>query len=831
MRRNMPRKENFIGKTIPTYPNHVIKEHVASGANGHLFRAYSTLENSTLAFKIVPIGNLVTDQKEQYLGEARRANTLEHESAVGHIQVVDYTDGDSGTPCVVFVCEYINGPSLDKYLKDSKNHSTVDLAFIRSFLETMLGLLFELQERGYEHGDLHAGNILVVKSRFDINDRVVFRVTDFGVRNFVDASQHADDFLNIANILRRLLEFIDFREASGRDRFIFNSLRDRFLKRYFLETDPTVDEFARNPREILRQLKALDTEYRQAQIAELDEGGLVTPFDYPNCEQIGDSHLMLRALYSNRLLELTKIEAHTNVVLTGPRGCGKTTVFKALSLEYRTSTGQDAPDHVPYVGIYYRCDDLYFAFPRYRELPRDDATDIPVHFLIVTLLSLLLRHLEYWAKRHYAEEWDAKVGTVVEELWEIFEWTKPHGPNARDPSTLVRKLAKERRNAEGTYRFATRPEQPVRGFCGPGRMVEVCRMLRKSFSFLNSRVFHFYIDDYSWPKISKDLQANLNRLLMHRGPDAFFKISTESPVSFVRHDLDGKNFAEAREYDFINLGVRYITDKTGQTAAFIGDLFARRFQAVQDYPVRNLKELLGSCPRNDNARARVARRKAGEREKEKYRYLYGEEIISLMCSGDIHHMIRLVSRMVDDFGGPERLRESGSSIPPENQQQSIRNEAGAVMESIRTVPKVGPKLANVVSAFGNVAHSYLLHKNSKNELGNPPRQASKIEPYEALHLSRDAEHIREDLLRYSVFIEDPKGKSRRGDVVPRFFLRRSLIPHFQLTFSQRDSVLLGNQDIELLLLEPKRFEDKFRIRSSDDGGPVRNRYIKDMFDE
>ena len=777
MRRNLPPKENFINKTIPTFPTHIIEEHIGSGANGHTFRAYAEQEKSSLAFKIVPISNLVTDEKkEQYFEEAKRANLLEHRSAVRHIQVIDYLDDISDTPCVVFVCEHVNGPSLEKYLKDKGNRATVDLSFIRSFLETMLGLLFELKKRGYQHGDLHAGNVLVVKSQFDVDDRIVFRVTDFGVRNFIDASQRADDFLNIANILRSLLEFIDFRKASGRDRFVFNALRDRFLNRYFWETDPTVDKVARNPREILHQLRALDTEYRQAHNAELGEEGLVTPFDYPNCEQIGDSHLMLRALYSNRLLELTKIEAHTNVVLTGPRGCGKTTVFRALSLEYLTSIEQDAPNDVPYIGIYYRCDDLYFAFPRYRELPRDDATDIPIHFLIVTLLSLLLRQLEYWAKRHYAEEWDAQVGTVVEELWEIFEWKKPNGPNARDPSTLDRKLAKERRRAKRTYRFAGRPEQNVRGFFGPGRMVEVCRTLRKSFSFLKNRVFHFYIDDYSWPKISKDLQANLNRLLMHRGPDAFFKISTESPVSFVRYDLDGKKFAEAREFDFINLGVRYITDKTEQTSAFIGDLFARRFQAVTEYPVSNLKELLGSCPRNENARARVARGTANKPERSKYRYLYGEEIISLMCSGDIHHMIRLVSRMVDDFGGPEKLvrnRQDGSgslyAIPPKNQQQSIRNEAGAVMESIRTVPEVGPKLADVVAAFGKVAQSYLLHKDSGNESGNPPHQASKIEPYEALHLSPEAERIREELLRYSVFIEDPKGKSRRGNVVPRGF--------------------------------------------------------------
>ena len=836
MRRNLPPKDNFIGKTIQGRAGYVIKEYIDSGANGHLFRAHSETLNISLAFKIVPISNLVDDkEKEQYLEEAKRANMLDSDSVVRYMDALDYTDPISGIPCVVFVCDYVEGPSLENYLKNSDNHPSIDLSFIGHFLETMFRLLIELKERGYQHGDLHAGNILVVKSRFEIDERVVFKVTDFGVRKLADPSQRADDFLNIANILNRLLDFIDFLEMSGADRFVFNALRDRFVKRHLLEADPTVDNLARNPRELLRQFRALDTEYLDTHIADRPKGSLVTPFDYPNCEQIGDSDLMLRALYSDRLLELSKIEAHSNLVLTGPRGCGKTTVFRALSLQYLTSTQQDTPSDVRYIGVYYRCDDLYFAFPRYAELQRCDATDIPMHFVIVTLLSLLLQQLERWATSHYGEEWNRRVGDVVEELWAIFEWTKPTGPNARELATLNRRLLKERGRAERTYRFAARPEQNVAGFFGPGMMVRICKTLRSSFSFLKERAFHFFIDDYSWPKISKELQANLNRLLMHRSADTFFKISTESPVSFIRHDMDGKRFVEAREFDFVNLGVRYITDKTGQTATFISDLFARRFGAVPEYPVRNLADLLGSCSRNDNARARVARGEAREEEASTYRYLYGQEVISLMCSGDIHHMIRLVARMVDDFGGHEKLSLSGSSfaIPPKSQHQSIRNEAGAVMESIRTVPEVGPRLADVVAAFGKVAQSYLLHRNSGNETGNPPHQASKIEPYDALQLSDEAEKIRDELLRYSVFIEDPKGKSRRGNVVPRFFLRRSLIPHFRLTFSQRDSIELENVSIELLLTDPDAFEKQFRIkehRNTSHKDSVEDAQTGDLFD-
>ena len=154
-------------------------------------------------------------------------------------------------------------------------------------------------------------------------------------------------------------------------------------------------------------------------------------------------------------------------------------------------------------------------------------------------------------------------------------------------------------------------------------------------------------------------------------------------------------------------------------------------------------------------------------------------------------------------------------IADRKQHQSIRAAAGAFMESIRTVPEVGEELAEVVAAFGNVAHSYLLHKKSRNRKGAPPHQASRIEPYEALRLTGAERRVLEELLRYSVFIEDPRGKSRRGSVVPRLYLRRYLIPHFGLTFSRRDSIQLEGQGMKLLLTEPKAFERAFRMRGDE----------------
>ena len=807
MRKNLPSKELFIGKTIPQFPNYEIKEHIDSGNNGHLFRAFNASTNSNLAFKIVPISNL---QKEnnQYLDEAKKANNLENPSVVRYFEVIEYPDPK--IRCVVFICDYVKGKNLRNYIK--QNRSDIDIQFIKSFLLTMFGLLYELKTRGGQHGDLHDRNILVAKSDFDMSAKTTFRVTDFGVRELTGDAGHANDYLNVARILKQLLACVDYRDLDGRNRYVYNALDRDFLKRHLIETDTTADPLACNPRALADKLESLGERYRTA-TNEATAAKLLTPFDYPNCEQIGNSHLLLKTLYSDRLLGLSEIQARSNVVLTGPRGCGKTTVFRALSLEYLISTGDDDPNNINYIGLYYRCDDLYFSFPRYEHPARNAALDVPMHFLTVTLLATALDQVCTWAKRHFSDEFKKKQEALAGELWKLFEWEPPDSPNAGQLATLIHRLKdRERARAANKQRFVHVSTEPIEGYFGPGMMVEACRLMRKRLSFLRTRPFYFFIDDYSHPKITKELQANLNRLVMHRNPDVFFKLSTESPVSFASYDVDDKKFVETREYDFINLGLSYITDNSNQTSEFLEDLFSRRFRQVAEYPVQNLEELLGSKPRNENETARAFLEK---KDRENYS---GREAVTAMCSGDIHYMIRLVARMVEDCGGREGLAAS-SNIPrllPQKQQDSIRAAAGAFMESVRILPRWGPRLAEVATAFGNVAHSYLLYKTSSNEESKPPHQASRIEPYEALKLSDEASEILNELLRYSVLIQDPRGKSRRGKVVPRFYLRRYLIPHFQLTFSRRDSLQLENTQIETLLCDPQKFENSMRLWSKED---------------
>ncbi|MGA2988253.1 MAG: protein kinase [Terriglobia bacterium] len=797
MKEYLPQAEKFLGLSIPLFPTFRIIEKRASGANAHVFRAHSADNETDLACKVIPTENISGDN---WRDELKKPNRLRSPGIVHCIEAAPWRDDSLGIDCFLICSEYVPGHSLKEYL--SAHRRGLQVVFAERFLKFIFPILDELRKLRYSHGDLHTGNVLV-EDRSDIlgSDPYAFRLTDFTCSQLSSGAMTKDDYSQLALILRELLENIDYQSSSARDRFVFDQLNDLFLGRYFLDCDRTREPLARNAAALFNKLLLLDTEWTSLQASAREQ--LTSPFDYLSCELVRTDDL-LKSLYSDRFLGLPNIEEKNNLVLTGPRGCGKSTVYRSLSLRHRCLTGDDVPDAVRYIGIYYRCEDLYFAFPRYCLPSREEGLNVPLHFLTVTLLALLLESVEMWGKRRFEEEFEQLEAHTSKVLWAALGFQLPQIPGVHSFKALSDKLRKERTRAAEKQKYM-RTHSSMGEYLGPEVLVNCCSIISSSFPTLQARPVYFFIDDYSSPKVSVDLQRNLNRLLMQRSAACFFKISTESPVSFERGDSDGKNFVEGREYRLVNLFSVFIHTAIQQRQGFIDDVFDRRLQLVFDYPVKSIQSLVGdSAASSHNEVARGIRKK-------EYPALYGRQVLHELCSGDLHYVIDLVGRMVALNGGPASLRhESSPRIRPSVQSQAIREYCGDFLRSLSDVPN-GAHMIEIITAFANVAHSYLRYKNSANEAGNPPHQASRIEPYVRLDLSNDAERIYKELLRYSVFIEDVRGKSIRGHVVQRLYLRRLLIPHFNLTFSNRDSISLENSEIELLLLAPDKFYRRMRM--------------------
>ncbi len=830
MEKYLPDPIFFINKVIPNLPgNYTIIEKIGSGQNGHLFKAHSSIMNHFYACKIVPIENLKKGSsktigwKEEFL----KPNTLNSPIVVKINNYIEWKDTEHKINCIAFISDYIKGKNLKEHFTGKP--SRVEIHFIERFLLDIFSLFNSMQQKGIFHGDLHEGNILIEDRSDQLGgEPYVIRVTDFGVSAASNDTHLRDDYEQLAEILKRLLSKVDFQQLSPPDKYKFDVLNKEFLVRHLTEKDITRNPLARAPRALYDCLNNIQMEYNKRSQQE-NPDKLLSPFDYLSCEQIGDSHDLLKSLYSELFLGLEKVESRNNLVLTGPRGCGKSTVFKSLSLGHRTTIEKEYPENIHYIGIYYQCYDLYAAFQRY-QLPEqgENFFNIPLHYLGVTLISEVLNSIERWARAHFQDEFSKQENQVSALLWATFlssKISKPKEPGADTFQVIISRLEKERNRVKNKHiqLLCKNPLTPEYLF-GPEVLISVCDILNKNFSFLRDRPFYFFIDDYSIPKISMDLQRNLNRLLMQRTAVAFFKISTESPVSYSRSDIDGKEYVEGREFQLVNLGLEYLVAAHQDKFRFMDDIFIRRFRAVENYYVQNLDQLIGDHPLPSNNE--LARKIKGDGKSKEW----GKQMLFELCSGDIFYIIELVGKMVIKSGGDAAIASKTiPKIKEETQINAIREEAGTFLDSLGRI-EGGKKLVKVVTAFGNVANFYLKHKTSKNAEHDPPYQASRIEPMETPDFSDEAQEIYNNLLRYSLFIEDPRGKSIRGKVVPRLFLRRSLIPFFNLTFSTRDSIRLDNKDMEMLFIQPEEFADK-KMKQADalhENGNIQRSLFPDM---
>jgi hypothetical protein len=132
----------------------------------------------------------------------------------------------------------------------------------------------------------------------------------------------------------------------------------------------------------------------------------------------------------------------------------------------------------------------------------------------------------------------------------------------------------------------------------------------------------------------------------------------------------------------------------------------------------------------------------------------------------------------------------------------------------------GAHLKAVVEAFVFAARQKLLGPAYRMGRRLVPRMAFRIEITDEFRLEGLAGLLYSDLIRYGLFMRDSRGKSVRGAMVPRLYLRRLLLPYCTLALSKRDSVSMSCEQFVGMLMFPDRFKSSFprtrpRMRASD----------------
>ncbi len=559
---------------------------------------------------------------------------------------------------------------------------------------------------------------------------------------------------------------------------------------------------------------------------------LESPFEYLSCEQMGDSYKLIERLYSRDFPGYDQLHSRTNTILTGPRGCGKTTILRNMSIETKLKTEQiTSASDIDYIGIFYHCRDLYFAFHYMDDKnPNSFNQDLLIHYFSLSLLKKFINRIKLLRDEFGNNVSEEAVDLLEDKISRNLQTysSPPTGTDMLDHITSV--LEKEKRKVDDTLRRGNAGFSNQANLMGIDSLPKTCRNFVDSIDWLENTPVFLLVDDYSLPKITEGMQSTLNDLTMERWEQVYFKISTESIASFHPYDRSGKLLEESREFEVVDLANHFISDREKRNK-FLMEVLNTRLETTKGIHSKysDITDILGERPYesyNDLARK--------IRSDSDVNYA-GFETLRDLFSGDISEMLRLVRGMFEEAGRYEDWEEGAIDlpIPPEKQNEVIKRYGGSFLNKIESIPETGERLREFAEVFGRNSNKLLMEKNSKNQTGNPPHQAFRIEIRDSFsfesgqhlnevltvlrrdtsrrpdkeEIAEEAQSIYDDLLQYGILLLDTRGKSIRGGAVPRLYLRRLLLPKFNLTPSQRDNVSMEPAEFVYMLINPEGYNE------------------------
>jgi energy-coupling factor transporter ATP-binding protein EcfA2 len=302
---------------------------------------------------------------------------------------------------------------------------------------------------------------------------------------------------------------------------------------------------------------------------------LIHPFDFGNAEEVMDNSL-LYSLAAKSFPWRDQIESSSHLLVVGPRGCGKTTVFRSMSFVCLADAGEiDNALSKPYLGLYVSCNkefrQRFSAIDRQTLLARQD--DIRHYFNLIVLreFSSVLVAL-------------SNANQIIDaDLRAVAAFLDDHCPDL-----MASKSLNSAADLEGTVtravhdsRMAIWTGSPVKGRTNQGFVADLADFVAARLSPFIGKALYLFVDDYTEGKVPKEAQQALNHILFV--PNASYKCKISSEVFGVTQDETFGNFLDQdREYKEWNLGTLYCLKlPTREQKAFLKEIVDKRLMLCE----------------------------------------------------------------------------------------------------------------------------------------------------------------------------------------------------------------------------------------------------------
>jgi len=803
-------EDPFIG--LNPFSDYCITKKIGEGKIGKVYKAIRENPYDELAYKIIPESKL----KKGWERELQKVVLLRKVSGVVQYHSHGTCLDKNNRPFIWILWDYIGGINLREYLQ--KPAWPLDLAFIENISKIILNVLYACGAVKIEHGDLHEGNILISNPdiRLPDNPRTIW-ISDFGYGGSHNEIEPKDDYRQFFAIVSTLLRKLDPSNLNPRDKIFYQKL-DKFIRKQILEVDYTQGRYVGNPKSLIKEFNRLATESEIESAAASRGKEIKGTGDYLVAEALGFKADEWKSLFVPEFLAAEDLLSRNITVLTGARGCGKTMVFRRLTAFMDKVIGE--PSGVKgsdqFVGFYLNCRDLVEAFPW---LPRKIIRGVQeqiIHYFHLAWCSEIFKTLAiYNTNKKSSFEW---LDGFSSGLFGNKYHTLPKGSDILAHARAFIENEKEKCRTTDLGKVEGLKNWPLARI---DFLDDLQTQIESHVSWIGLKPLYLFLDDYTIPIITKDVQRILNPIIFKRRDKLFFKVSTESANSFERESFRRKPLELNEDFELIDLATESIHQNINDKKILLEKIFIPRINRDPTLKGKNLglEVIIGKTPFSNNQLARQMREAVQEGHRQSVVY-HGMDAFVGMWASDMRIMIQIFTDMLRD--SRNSINKGKYIIPEKIQDKAYRTAGGeflvfteflvnpSVLKKIATKKKkgdiYGKHLRDIVEAFVNVSRYELTEgKLVKNEGILNPKQAFRLEIVDKFNLPDEILEYYEGLVRWHIFLQDWRGKSVRGMITPRLFLHRVLIPYTQLTFSSHDNIHLKNKELISLLKRPTAF--------------------------